>query len=152
MTAVLPISLGDWLPPLFQCPGQNIMLTRRNPETVAPPRRYTHSVEAPPGTGWVHISGQVGVRPDGQIAENPMAQIDQVWANLATQLEAAELNTDQVVKLTVFLTRREDIPYYRETRDRFFGDVVPASTLLLVSGLADPAMTVEIEAVCARPG
>ena len=126
------------------------MLTRRNPETVAAPNGYAHSVEAPPNARWVHISGQVGVTVSGQIIADPQGQIDQVWANLGAQMETAGVSRSHTVKINIFLTRREDIPYYRESRKRFFGDVVPASTLLLVSGLADPAMSVEIEAICVK--
>ncbi len=126
------------------------MLTKRNPDTVHAPRGYTHSVEAPAGVGWVLVSGQVGLRPDGALVEDPHGQIDQVWANLAAQMEAAGIARGNTVKLNVFLTRREDIGYYRETRDAFFNGSPPASTLLFVAGLADPAMTVEIEAICIK--
>ena len=44
----------------------------------------------------------------------------------------------------------EDIGYYRESRGAFLGDSPPASTLLFVAGLADPAMVVEIEAICVK--
>ena len=126
------------------------MLTRRSPDSVHAPRGYSHSVEAPAGATWVYISGQVGIRPDGTLAEDARGQIDQVWVNLGLQLEAAGLSRENIVKVNVFLTRREDIDYYRESRGAFLGDSPPASTLLFVAGLADPAMVVEIEAVCAR--
>ncbi len=126
------------------------MLTRRNPDSVHAPRGYSHSVEAPAGATWVYISGQVGVRPDGSVVEDAHGQIDQVWVNLGAQLEAAGLTRENIVKINVFLTRREDIHYYRESRGAFLGDSPPASTLLFVAGLADPAMVVEIEAMCVK--
>ncbi len=126
------------------------MLTRRNPDAVHAPRGYSHSVEAPPGASWVYISGQVGVRPDGAVVEDARGQIDRVWVNLAAQLEAAGLSRENIVKINVFLTRREDIDYYRQSRAAFLGDSPPASTLLFVAGLADPAMVVEIEAMCVK--
>ncbi|MDE0410508.1 MAG: RidA family protein [Alphaproteobacteria bacterium] len=126
------------------------MLTRRNPDSVHAPRGYSHSVEAPAGAAWVYISGQVGIRPDGSLVEDARGQIDQVWVNLGAQLEAAGLSRENIVKVNVFLTRREDIGYYRESRGTFLGDNPPASTLLFVSGLADPAMVVEIEAMCVK--
>ena len=126
------------------------MLTKRNPGSVHAPRGYSHSAEAPAGAVWVHISGQVGVRPDGSIVEDAEGQIDQVWANLAAQMDAAGVARENTVKINVFLTRREDIGYYRESRGAFFGESPPASTLLFVAGLADPAMVVEIEAICVK--
>lgn len=126
------------------------MLTRRNPDSVHAPRGYSHSVEAPADATWVHISGQVGVRPDGSVVEDARGQIDRVWVNLGAQMEAAGVSRENIVKINVFLTRREDIDYYRESRGAFLGDSPPASTLLFVAGLADPAMVVEIEAICVK--
>ena len=42
---------------------ENQMLIRRNPETVAAPPngRYSHSVETPENSRWLHIAGQVGI-------------------------------------------------------------------------------------------
>jgi 2-iminobutanoate/2-iminopropanoate deaminase len=56
-----------------------------------------------------------------------------------------------LVKVTVFLTDSRFTGPYREVRDRFIKDMpYPASTLLIVAGLADPVMLVEIEAVAAK--
>lgn len=51
-----------------------------------------------------------------------------------------------VVKVTVFLTDRSWISAYRTARGAFFPADPPASTLLFVAGLADPAFGFEIEA------
>ena len=43
------------------------------------------------------------------------------------------------------------MPPYRDDRDRFLPDApFPASTLVIVSGLADPDMKVEVEVVAAK--
>ena len=48
------------------------MLKTYDPQTVAPPfSRYSHGVEAPTGARWLYISGQVGVTPEGKVAEAP---------------------------------------------------------------------------------
>ena len=45
------------------------MLKRHNPATLhAPAGRYTHGIEAPPGSRLLYVSGPVGVRPDGKTA------------------------------------------------------------------------------------
>ena len=54
-----------------------------------------------------------------------------------------------IVKVTVFLTDPTDVGLYREIRDRHLEGHEAASTLLIVSGLADPEWTVEIEVVAA---
>ena len=51
-----------------------------------------------------------------------------------------------VVKVTTFLTNRDWLAAYRAARSVFFPTEPPASTLLFVAGLADPALHFEIEA------
>jgi enamine deaminase RidA (YjgF/YER057c/UK114 family) len=55
--------------------------------------------------------------------------------------------------MTTFMTHREDFPAYRAARSKFLtdDDALPASTLILCSGLADPDFRIEIEAVAAIP-
>ena len=44
------------------------MLKMHNPRSVAAPiGTYSHGVEVPPGARWLHVAGQIGVRPDGSV-------------------------------------------------------------------------------------
>jgi 2-iminobutanoate/2-iminopropanoate deaminase len=127
------------------------MLTKHNPKSVAPPlSRYTHGVEAPAGARWLYVSGQVGVGPDGKLAEDPRGQIENAFQNLMNVLAAAGMGPHDLVKVNVFLTRREDLQALREVRERHFQGAEPASTLLYISGLARPEFVVEVEAVAAK--
>jgi len=126
------------------------MVIYRNPETAPPAfSNYSLAVEAPSAARWLHISGQVGVAPDGTTADGAEAQMEQAWRNIIAILEDAGMTTRDLVKVTVFLTRAEDAPLYRQVRDRMLDGVAPASTLLVISGLASPDWRVEIEAVAA---
>lgn|SRR5690554_4589920 len=116
---------------------------------AAPFSRYSHGVAAD-AKQWLMISGQVGVDPQGQLAEGAAAQMEQAWRNILAILAEAGMGVENLVKITAYLTRREDLKTFRETRDRFITTGKPASTLLIVSGLADPAWLVEIEAVAAK--
>ena len=59
------------------------MLKVITPTTIAPPAsNYSHAIEAPPNARWLYVSGQVGVRPDGTMAEGIDDQAHQAWANL----------------------------------------------------------------------
>ncbi|MGE0226715.1 MAG: RidA family protein, partial [Acetobacteraceae bacterium] len=58
---------------------------------------------------------------------------------------ATNMTTANLVKTTVFLTDRALLESFRAVRTQVMGDKVPASTLLFVSGLADPRFMVEIE-------
>ena len=52
--------------------------------------------------------------------------------------------------MTVLLTRASDIAASRVVRDRMLGAVEPASTLMIVAGLAAPELLIEVEGVAAR--
>lgn len=128
------------------------MLKFTNPATLSKPfSRYTHVVTAPEGCRWVHISGQVGATVDGRIPEGFEAQARQTWANVLAAVRAGGMDIKDIVKANLFLTRREDIQTSRSIRDEVLEGHAPASTMLLVSGLALPSLLVEIEVVAARP-
>lgn len=127
------------------------MATIYNPTTVAAPLgRYSHGVEVPAGARWLYISGQVGMQPDGTLAQGIETQAAQAWANLVAILAAADMSLADVVKVTSFLTHPDYAQAYRDARDRLEWSHNPASTLLIVAGLASPAMLIEIEAVAAK--
>jgi enamine deaminase RidA (YjgF/YER057c/UK114 family) len=120
-------------------------IQRINPDTVRPPNGYNHAIEVRNPERRVVIAGQVGMRLDGSIPDDGPAQIAQALANLTAILTATGMTTANLVKTTVFLTDRALLPAFRAERARVLGDLVPASTLLFVSGLADPRFVVEIE-------
>jgi len=121
-----------------------------NPSTVAPPfSRYSHGVEAPAAARWLHVSGQVGVAPDGTVPQGAEAQIEQAWRNLLAILESAGLGPRDLIKVNTFLIDRAHLQASREVRERMLQGAEPASTLLIVSGLARAEWLVEIEAIAA---
>jgi reactive intermediate/imine deaminase len=79
--------------------------------------------------------------------DDVVAQTEQVLANLGRVLAEAGLGPRDVLKVTVFLTDIGDRARINPSRQAFFGDARPASTLVEVSGLAVPGMKVEIEAI-----
>lgn len=126
------------------------MPKHHNPPTVAAPfSSYSHGVEAAASARWLHISGQVGVRPDGSLAQGAEAQIEQAWRNILAILEAAGMTKRDLVKTTIYLSVHVDVGLARQVRERMLEGVVPASTLIFVAGLARPDWLVEIEAIAA---
>ena len=127
------------------------MLKRHNPATVhAPAGKYSHGVEAA-ASRLLYVSGQVGAKPDGTTAPGDAAQCDQAWANVKNVLAAAGMGVADILKLNAYVTRADLIPVYRAARDRAVGDAPPpASTLVVVAALANPAWVVEIECVAAK--
>lgn len=127
------------------------MLKRLNPEGVPTPGSpYSQGIEVEAGSRWLHISGQVGVAPDGKVVEGVEGQLEQIWKNILGVLKAAGMGPQDLVKVTTFLTRKDDIGASREARKRALEGAEPASTLLIVSGLASPDLLAEIEAVAAK--
>jgi enamine deaminase RidA (YjgF/YER057c/UK114 family) len=126
------------------------MVKHHNPSTVAPPfSSYSHGVEAAAGARWLHISGQIGVRPDGSLAPGAEAQMEQAWRNVFAILDAAGMSRRDLVKTTIFLTAQGDVGLARQVRERMLEGAAPASTLIFVAGLARPEWVVEIEAISA---
>jgi enamine deaminase RidA (YjgF/YER057c/UK114 family) len=118
-----------------------------NPSGVHPPgSRYSHAATVSGEARRLVISGQIGVAPDGTVAAGGEAQIAQALANLGAILKAHGLGPTDIVKMGVFLTDRALIPVWRAEREKFLGTHAPASTLLVVAGLADPRFVFEVEA------
>ena len=111
-----------------------------------PAGAYSQAVEVTGGTRTLWISGQVGVAIDGTVPADALAQAKLAWASLIAQLQAADIDVDNIVKLTTIVLDAADIPATRAARSEVLGHRKPASTLI-VAGLANPAWKVEIEAV-----
>ncbi|HZS81551.1 MAG TPA: RidA family protein [Stellaceae bacterium] len=124
--------------------------TRNAAAVAAPSGRYSHAVEVPPNARWLYISGQIGTAPDGSVPTGIVAQTENCWRNIKAILADAGMDVGDIVKVTIFLTREEDIAAYREARDRIIGEARPASTLVVVSRLVRPEWLVEVEAVAAK--
>lgn len=127
------------------------MVSFLDPASVHKPgAAYSHSAVVPAGTELVFLSGQVGVRPDGSLADSVAGQATQVFANISALLAAHGLGPGALVKLTTFLVAGQDILAVRAARSAFLGAHRPASTLVYVPQLADPAWHLEVEAIAAR--
>ena len=128
------------------------MNTLSNPNTVhTPVGKYHHMVKVPDNAEWLVISGQVGMDPAGKIAGGVREQAEQAFRNVVACLEANEMGREDLVKFTIYLTDSRFIGDYRAARSAIIGDEIqPASTLLIVSGLASPDLLVEIEAWAAK--
>ena len=123
-----------------------------NPETVAAPfSTYSHAVESTQNCHVLFISGQVGVNPDGSMAEGIEAQTEAALTNVRELLKSAKMDFEDVTRLNTYLVNREDIAKVRGVREGVLGDARPASTLVLVAGLASEDWLVEIEAIAAKP-
>ncbi len=126
------------------------MFKVHNPSSIAPPASdYGQGVSVEGATRWLTISGQVGALPDGSLAGNSRGQMQTCWDRIFAVLDDAGMTKENIVKVTAYLTRPEDVGLYRDIRDKNLDGHIAASTLLIISGLADPDWFVEIEAIAA---
>lgn len=98
----------------------------------------------------VFIAGQVAQDAKGAVVgEGDIgAQVEQVFLNLRTVVNACGGSMEDIVKITVFTTDLAYRPAIGAARTKHFrAGFMPASTFLVVSSLADPRFLVEIEAV-----
>ena len=126
-------------------------LQRINPPGVSAPTTYSHIVRA---GKTVYIAGQVGSDAQGKVAGPGMKeQVEQVMTNLRTVLKSQGLDASHVAKINIYTTSIDEYraPDIAAIRAAFFGDSRPASTLVQVVRLADPAYKVEIEAIAVAP-
>jgi reactive intermediate/imine deaminase len=122
----------------------------RVPELAEPISHFTDAVRA---GDLLFLSGFVPVDGEGRLVggEDVVAQVRQVFANLAAVLEAAGVTFGDVVKVTVYLTDISDRARINPVRQEVFGATRPASTLVEVSALVVPGAKVEIDAIAVLP-
>ena len=96
------------------------------------------------------MSGQVGMTPDGTIPDDPFEQLGLVFDNLERNLEAADMDFGDLVKLTVYLVGEWDTAARRKAVSERLGAHRPTTTAVYVPQLAHPAMRIEIEAWASR--
>ncbi|CAM5664608.1 Putative aminoacrylate peracid reductase RutC [Streptomyces chartreusis] len=100
---------------------------------------------------WVHVSGTTGFDYAAMtISEDVVEQAEQCLRNVGAALEEAGSSFAEVVRVRYLLPERADFEPCWPVLRRYFGQVRPAATMM-VCGLADPRMKIEIE-VYARRG
>ncbi len=133
--------------------GRGPQIKRTNPPALSTPTGYTHVVEVSGAMKTIYISGQIALDKDGNLvgASDMKAQAEQVFRNLQAALGAAGAKFSDVVKMNTYTTDMSQVQAIRDVRSRYFGNTVPASTLVQVVRLARPELMLEIEVIAAVP-
>lgn len=112
--------------------------------------KYSDAVEVPANARWLYTAGTPGLALDGTLPPDVAGQAELAWTHIVTMLERADMTVHDLVRVTHYLLRSEDIPEYVKVRTRFLGDARPASMLLVVPDLVRPGFLLEVEAVAAK--
>jgi 2-iminobutanoate/2-iminopropanoate deaminase len=126
------------------------MLQMLNNPNLQPPMGYSHAVEATGMQSMLFISGQVGVAADGSVPETVGEQATLAVANVNAMLAAAGMDNSNLAKVTIYLTDEAHLGPFMAAAGPTLPSPPPATTLLIVKGLAGPNLFVEIEAIAVR--
>ncbi len=96
----------------------------------------------------VHVSGTSATDERGRIVgdEDPYQQARQVLGNIQRALERAGASLADVVRTRIFVTNIDHWEAIGRAHAEFFGEVLPATTMVEVSRLVSPGLLVEMEA------
>lgn len=101
----------------------------------------------------VLVSGTTDAGPDGR-SQHPgdaAAQTRASFAIVERALAETGASLDQVVRTRMYVVDRADIDAITAVHGELFATARPAATLVLVAGLIDPSLRVEVEAEAVIP-
>lgn len=126
------------------------MNTIRNIGIASQIGKYSDAIEVSANARWLFTSGTPGLALDGNLPDDISGQAEIAWTHIVAMLARANMDVNDLVKVTHYLLRAEDIPAYVKVRTKFLGDARPASMLLIVPELVKPNFLLEIEAIAAK--
>ncbi|MCM2473292.1 RidA family protein [Rhizobium sp. CG5] len=122
-----------------------------NPPSVRRPfGHYNHGLLVPAAASLLVTSGQLGIRPDDTVPDDVTSQAELCFEAIKAILEEAEMTFADVIRISGFVTKREDFAPYMAVRDRYTLDPKPVSTLIIVSGFTCAEFLVEVEVTAAK--
>jgi enamine deaminase RidA (YjgF/YER057c/UK114 family) len=101
---------------------------------------------------WVFVSGTTGFDYSTMtIKDDVVSQCEQTLKNIEAALKQAGAGFKDVVRVHYLVTRAEDFEPCWPVVGKVFGDVRPACVVMVV-GLTDPRMKIEIEVTALKRG
>ena len=100
----------------------------------------------------IHVAGTTGLQPDGTPAPGGMyGQSKQALLNIVAALRQLGAGPEHVVRTRIFVTDISQWEAAGRAHGELFADIRPASTMVEITRLIDPALVVEIEADATLP-
>jgi enamine deaminase RidA (YjgF/YER057c/UK114 family) len=99
---------------------------------------------------WIFVSGTTGFDYETMMIEDDVAaQAEQTFLNIEAALREAGATLSDVVRVRYILPVASDFPACWPVLRRRLGEALPAATMI-VAGLLDPRMKIEIEVTAKR--
>jgi enamine deaminase RidA (YjgF/YER057c/UK114 family) len=112
---------------------------------------YSDAIEAKPNLRWLMTSGTPGLTVNGDsLPKDITGQAELAWQHIIGILGKAGMAVTDIVKVTQYLTRADDIAAYAKVRARYLGQARPAAMLLVIPQLVWPEILVEVEIIAAK--
>lgn len=124
--------------------------THDPPSMPLPIGGYSQGIELAAGARLLFISGQIPARVGGTVPRDFEGQCHAVWDNLLAVLAEAGMRPEHLVKVTTFLTSRDQAESNSRIRRERLGDARPALTVMVAQTL-EAEWLLEVEAVAAAP-
>lgn len=94
----------------------------------------------------IEVGGTAPIWPDGSCDPDPAVQARRCFEIIEAALQEAGASRAAVVRTRTYLVDRDDWEAVGRVHGELFGEVRPASTMVVVAGFIDPRWKVEIEA------
>ena len=94
----------------------------------------------------VFVSGTAPIWPDGSCDPDPEIQARRCLEIILEALAGAGAAAKHVVRTRMFITHPSHADAVSRAHGAIFGDIRPASTMVVIVGMLDPRWKVEIEA------
>ena len=125
-----------------------------NPDELGVPRGYSNGVLTPAGAQILFVAGQIGWnRNQDLVSESFIEQFEQALRNVVAVVTAAGGVPENLARLTVFVTDKQDyladLEAIGQAYRRVMGRHFPAMSLVEVQALLEPGAKVEIEGTAA---
>lgn len=93
----------------------------------------------------VAVSGTAPVWPDGHVDPDPAVQARRCLEIALAALAELGGRPDQVIRTRQYVVSADDAEAVGAVHGEVFGDIRPASTMVVVAGLLDPRWRYEVE-------
>lgn len=121
-------------------------MTRKNISSGAPWESIVGYSRAVRIGNTIAVTGTVGVDDDGNPVGDTEAQARKALEKIQLVLQEAGASLEDVIRTRMFVTNIDEWETIGRVHAEFFGSIMPATSMLEISRLIAPGLTIEIEA------